>query len=440
MIVLKDKTLLSLFVATLAVFSSFTAFFPVLPLYLKEMGASNFEVGAVMSAFPVGVLVFRPITGWFMSLHGRRWTLVAGTIFLAVTTLLYIPAKSAWILMAVRFFHGMGIAAFTTGSIVLLSDVTTFENRGLIMGYIGAANYLGFGLGPFLASTLFKSASIEWVFFLAALLAVVGFVSALGIQEPPQESDEETVSLPVRDTLLKRYILVPSLFVFVVGLVQGGVVNFLPLVLNDQAPNVDAGLFFVFFSISVLLIRILAGKVADQYGRGLVIFIAIFVLVASLQILDAVQNLWMLVGAALLYGFGYGSMQPTLTALVADNTTFRTRGTVFSLYYAVFDIGMLSSGYLFGALADLFDTGIIYSLASGLYLVAALFFLTNIQRSITQSVKWIFSIRKPGYQCKICNNQMGVDPCHLCGYRGGFVRSAVDSVRLSPSDGASHRS
>lgn len=319
------RTLIGLFAATLFVFSSFTSFFPVLPLYLKSMGASNLQVGAVMSSFPIGVLAFRPLVSWMLNRKGRKWTLMFGTLILAVTTGCYLLAQNIPQLMIVRFFHGTGIAAFTTASIVLISDVTTFANRGHVMGVVGVANYVGFGLGPYAASKLYKSFSIDTVFLLALILASLAILMVLIIQK--QNEPHAAASKGAwKQALKKRYLLVPCLFVFIVSLVQGGIVNFLPVFLQVKAPLVDAGVFFLVFSFSVLLIRILAGKTADRYGRGIVIFIATTLLSLSIVVLSLTTALWMLVLAALLYGLGYGSQQPTLTAFVADNTTFENRG------------------------------------------------------------------------------------------------------------------
>jgi MFS family permease len=416
------RTLIGLFAATLFVFASFTSFFPVLPLYLKSMGSSNLQVGAVMSSFPIGVLAFRPLVSWMLNRKGRKWTLMFGTLTLACTTGCYLLAQDIPQLMIVRFFHGTGIAAFTTASIVLISDVTTYTNRGHVMGVVGVANYVGFGIGPYAASKLYHAFSIDMVFLYALILAILAIAMVLIIQKQ-NEPHFSASKGSWKQALKKRYILVPCLFVFIVALIQGGIVNFLPVFLQVKASQVDAGLFFLVFSFSVLLIRILAGKAADRYGRGIVIFSATSLLSLSIAVLSMTTSLWFLVLASLLYGLGYGSQQPTLTAFVADNTTFANRGAVFSVYYSIFDLGMLSSGYFFGGIADTFGVQMIYPVAAGLYVLGVLFFITMIQDSVKRSLKWVISLRSPGKLCKICYQPMGTDPCHICGHRGGFVKS-----------------
>lgn len=411
--IIKDRRLLSLFLSTLLVFASFTAFFPVLPLHLKALGASNFMVGAVMSSFPVGVLLFRPVVSRALEKKGRRWTLMFGTISLSASTLLYLVAATPMALAVVRFLHGVGISAFTQASIVLISDITTQKNRGEIMGYMGVANYVGFGVGPYLAGRLYADHSAQFVFIYAAVAALFATVSLLWLSADQKPHHHHHEKLSFIRTISHRWILVPSLFILIASLVQGSIVIFMPVFLKEVAA-LDSGPFFLVFSFSVLFSRIVAGKTADRYGRGIVL------LGASLFIAAAIGTLWqtrteaLLVLAAVFYGIGYGSQQPTMSAYVADNTNYHTRGAIFGFYYAVFDIGVLTAGYLFGAVADYLSLLYIYPVALGLYALSTLFFLLNIESTPGKSLQWIFSLRSKGPVCQFCQNAAGVDPCLYC--------------------------
>jgi MFS family permease len=420
--IIKDKRLFSLFFSTLLVFTSFTSFFPVLPLYLRELGSSNFMVGIVMSSFPIGVLLFRPAVSWALEKKGRRWTLMAGTMALSLTTALYILVPNPQWLIVVRFFHGIGISAFTTASIVLISDLTTHENRGEVMGLMVVANYVGFGVGPFFASRLYDWISINSVFIFATVTAVLSFLVLLLISHEEEHVSDKQIKQSFFETINKRWIIVPNILILVASLVQGSIVMFMPVFLKEVA-QLDSGLFFLLFSFSALLIRIIAGKAADLYGRGIVVFVASLFIGASLISLWLTRSYYVLFLSAILYGIGYGSQQPTMSAYVADNTSYQNRSTIFGLYYAVFDVGVLSSGYIFGAISDYSSINHIFPIAFIIYICAILLFLTQIQSTIKKSITWIFTLRSCGKVCRICNNQIGIDPCHICGHRGGFAKS-----------------
>ena len=154
-----------------------------------------------MSSFPIGVLCFRPAVSWTLEKKGRRWTLLAGTCALSITTLLYVLVQNLQWLIVVRFFHGIGISAFTTASIVLISDITTHENRGEIMGIMGVANYVGFGIGPFFASRLYNLISINSVFLFATFAALLSFLVLLILSDEEKHVSDIQINLSFFQTI-----------------------------------------------------------------------------------------------------------------------------------------------------------------------------------------------------------------------------------------------
>ena len=428
--IIKNRTFVSLFASTFFVFASFTAFFPVLPLYLKQLDASNFQIGSVMSAFPVGILLFRPVVSYLISKKGRRLTLIFGTVSLFLTSLLYFSTQNLNLLLLIRLLHGSGVSAFTTASIVLLSDSTTYENRGRIMGIMGIANYVGLGAGPYFADIVFKKWNINSVFVISALLALAGFIAVLWLSESVSQGSDHQSRGNLRETIFKRWVLVPAALNFLTAVIQGSILIFLPVFLKARG-NLDAGAFYLFFSLAILFSRIIAGQAADRFGRGIVIVAASLFLVSAILTLSLTQTMLVLIFAALLYGAGYGSQQPTLSALVADNTSYISRSHVFAFYYSMFDVGVLSAGFFLGAIADKFSVGAIYPIAIVMYLAGIILFITQNQKNVSISLNWVLRRRTMGKTCKICNNALGVDPCHLCGHHGGFIKISEEDIQKS---------
>lgn len=418
MTIFKNRNLLALFVATLLYFISFTAFFPVLPIQVQALGANNFWIGTVMSAFPVGILLFRPAVGALIARWGRRGTMIAGAMGLTLASGFYLVIHSIYPLIFLRAVHGLGVAAFTTASMVYVSDLSNPENRTEVIGGIAIASYVGTGLGPFLASLIQQRLGLAPVFVLATVMAALALGCLFPMQESPHQP--ETGGQPrLQETILQRWVLVPCGFLLTTALLQGAIIIFLPLFLLEYG-DLNPGLFFLFFSISVVIVRLLAGKFTDRQGRGLVIVVASVLVLISVWVLWRWHSFQGLVLAAFLYGSGFGLQQPTMSAMVADNTTFVTRSRIFSFYFATFDFGVLMAGYAFGMIADWLSIQWIFPSAAALYLLGLLFFITQIQATAKSSLLWNFSRRSAGAICPICYSPMGVDPCHLCGDRGGF--------------------
>ena len=91
------------------------------------MGANKQEIGIVMGCFAIGLLLFRPMLGRLADERGRKIVLLIGTIVAAIAPFGYLVFKSIPLLMLVRVFHGISIAAFTTGYTALVADLAPAE-------------------------------------------------------------------------------------------------------------------------------------------------------------------------------------------------------------------------------------------------------------------------------------------------------------------------
>jgi MFS family permease len=126
--------MLILFAAGLLFWSSIGASLSTLPLYIEDLGGSKREVGIVMGSFAVGLLIFRPQLGELADRRSRKIVLIIGALVAAIAPFGYLVFTSIPGLIALRAFHGISIAAFTTAYAALVSDIAPAENRGEVLG------------------------------------------------------------------------------------------------------------------------------------------------------------------------------------------------------------------------------------------------------------------------------------------------------------------
>jgi MFS family permease len=53
-------------------FTAFYMLFPTLPLFIKQMGGNETQVGLAMGAFMLTAVIFRPFVGGLLDRFGRR--------------------------------------------------------------------------------------------------------------------------------------------------------------------------------------------------------------------------------------------------------------------------------------------------------------------------------------------------------------------------------
>ena len=124
------RSLLVLFATGLLFWMSIAILLPTLPAYLDTIGINQQQIGLIIGAFAIGLLATRSVIGRLVDRRGRKFVLIVGTIVVAISPLGYLTATSVPLLMAIRVFHGISIAAFTTAHSTLVV-VSAEPNRQL---------------------------------------------------------------------------------------------------------------------------------------------------------------------------------------------------------------------------------------------------------------------------------------------------------------------
>ncbi|MBD2503814.1 MFS transporter [Anabaena azotica] len=381
--------LLILFTAGLLFWSSTATFLPTLPLYIEDVGGSKQEIGVVMGGFAIGLLLFRPVLGRLADQHGRKLLLLIGTFVATTAPFGYLAFKAIPILMLVRIFHGISIAAFTTGYSALVADLAPMAIRGEIISYMSLTAPIGLAIGPALGGYLQVATGYPLLFLLTAELAFIGLLGALQVNNPPAQKQQAIQNNSnFWQILSSPRVRIPSLVMLLVGIGVGAVHTFAPLFIKSTGAELNAGLFFTITAISSFMIRIVAGKASDRLGRGLFITFGIVAyIIASLLLFFANSRITFIL-AALAEGCGGGTMISMITTLMADRSLPQERGRIFAICIAGFDLGIAIAAPILGFIAQQMGYRSIFFYTSALMFLALLIFLTLSNKNLTHSLKF----------------------------------------------------
>ncbi|MBD2344631.1 MFS transporter [Anabaena subtropica] len=381
--------LLILFTAGLLFWSSTATFLPTLPLYIEDVGGSKQEIGIVMGGFAIGLLLFRPMLGRLADQHGRKLLLLIGTMVATTAPFGYLAFKAIPLLMLVRIFHGISIAAFTTGYSALVADLSPVATRGEIISYMSLTAPLGLAMGPALGGYLQDATGYPFLFLLTAELAFIGLLGALQVNNPPVKKERtRTKDSNFWQILTSPRVRVPTLVMLLIGVGVGAVHTFVPLFIKSTGVEFNAGLFYTIAAIASFSLRIFAGKASDRFGRGLFITFGIVAyLLASLLLWQANStNAFIL--AALAEGCGGGTMISMITTMMADRSLPQERGQIFAICIAGFDLGIAIAAPFLGLVAEQTGYRSMFAYTTGLTLLALLIFLTLSSKNLTYSLRF----------------------------------------------------
>src|SRR5260221_5485878 len=103
---------------------------PILPLFLRERGASYSFVGLIVGAALAAQAVGQWPAGWLAERIGRKEMMVLGLLVASAASLMFLLPLSVEWLVAVRFLQGLGFAAAAPAEIGVGADVVPAGELG----------------------------------------------------------------------------------------------------------------------------------------------------------------------------------------------------------------------------------------------------------------------------------------------------------------------
>jgi DHA1 family multidrug resistance protein-like MFS transporter len=373
---IENQTLLILCATTIVVMMGHGIISPVLPLYAQSFGVGTAMIGLTITVFGAARLVVNLPAGLLSERYGRRLLLFGGPAVMALGSLGSGFAPTFGWLIASRFVSGAGSAMYMTGAIILLTDITTDENRGRLMSIYQGSLLAGVAIGPAVGGFVAEAFGLAAPFFLVAALAGLTMLWSFGrmpetaqrqreATPPPERGGGETPARQsarqsVMSVLARPGFLLVCLLTLSIFLTRtGGRLTLLPLVGENRlgmSPG-TLGLVFAMMTVLNLLTLAPAGTMIDKLGRKAVIVPSALLTGAALLLFAVSGEVWVFVLAGVLHGFGTGIVGPAPAAYAADVAPAAMRGLTMSLYRTFGDAGFVIGPVLLGWLADLAGFG-----------------------------------------------------------------------------------
>jgi len=347
-----NKTFFLILVVSFLMFLSMYILLPTLPLYAQTLGGNETVAGTIVGIFTLSAVLIRPWIGNLLDRKGRKVILLIGVGIFLISVLAYNLAFSIVTLLALRAVHGIGWGASTTATGTMASDIIPAVRRAEGMGYYGIAATIAMSLGPALGLYLVEYSNYSVLFTGAAILAALGLAGSFFINyEPPRKNLKGAEALLVKGVILEKTAIPPALVLFFITLTYGGIVSFLPSYANYRGVE-NIGIFFTVYALVLLFGRPIIGKLADRYGARKFLVPGILLMAAALLLLVKASSLPMFLLVGVVYGLGFGTVQPILNALVISLSPPERRGAANATFAVAMDLGIGLGAITLGFLAQ----------------------------------------------------------------------------------------
>jgi len=348
------------------------------PSYVqKKFQADDMTLSLVTSVFALSAIAARFMTAALMRKVGRNALLYAGLGIGTVITALYILADSIGSLLLMRVGYGIGFGMASTIIPTLVSRIIPASRMGEGIGYFGLSTSLAMSLGPMIGLNVMKEAGFDKLAVAGAatlLLSIPILLLTRAIPPQPRNPVSSSSVTPSKAPFNKRLIFPASLNVLL-AITYGGLLSFIAL-FGESVHLEQVGLFFLFNAVTVIMIRPISGKIFDRKGHAAVLVPAVICVIASLAVLSYATTMPLLIVSALLYGLGFGAIQPTIQAWMLRSSTQAQYGMANSMFYNSTDLGVASGAFILGAISAATDYAVMYRYAAGFMALFLVLFAT----------------------------------------------------------------
>ncbi len=344
------------------IFLGFQMTLPTIPLYVEELGGNDQLIGVVVGIFTFSALLVRPYAGHTLESKGRKFVYLTGLLIFIIAVGSYGFFPTIAFLFFMRFIQGIGWGFSTTASGTIASDIIPLKRRGEGMGYYGLSGNVALAFGPSLGLALVGILSYMQLFIICALLGLAAFLLSSRIRYKKIEKNHQ-VKKEAKWDFYEKSALKPSMLLFFITVTFGGIASFLPLYTVEKGID-GIQWYFLLFALALMVSRTFAGKLYDLKGHKAIFIPGTVFIVIAMLLLAWLLNTTVLLIAAVLYGIGFGSVQPALQAWSIENAPKDRRGMANATFFSSFDLGVGIGALVFGQIGHSFGYYTIY-LVSG---------------------------------------------------------------------------
>lgn len=328
--------------------ASFNMLIPELPEYLSGLGGAEYK-GLIIALFTITAGISRPFSGKLTDKIGRVPIMAIGSIVCFVCSLLYPLLTTVSGFLLLRLLHGFSTGFKPTATAAYVADIVPKERWGEALGLHGICFSTGMAIGPAIGSTIKNYTSMDFLFYTSALFALLSIIILLNMKETLQAKEKFKFSLlKLKSKDIFDFGVLPAALITFLSYVAYGVILTLIPDWTSHLGLENKGVFFMIFTISSLLVRFVAGKVSDTYGRVPIINIGLVLLFLSLVVIAYFETQNGLFAGAFIYGISLGILSPALNAWTIDFSKPDERGRAVSTMYIALEAGIGGGAFAAG--------------------------------------------------------------------------------------------
>ncbi len=350
---------------------SFTILIPILYLYGREFGLTDFQTSLLFAIYAIAQFFATPVIGKLSDRHGRKPLLIislAGTVI--ANALAFV---AGWWQIAALLFFARFLDGITGGNIsviqAVIADVTPSEQRAKAFGLFGAVTFgLGFTMGPALSLGLQTLGQpLRMTFLVSSVIATIALLlTVFGLPETLEtRSTEPTNLLDLGFNNLITGLKLPRLgLLFVINFLIGttftiftfGFQPYFIQVLGQTNKSLTA-LFILFGIIGALVQAKGLSLLNKRFSLSLILCAGLLLRGLTFVSMPAFQNVTYFIGVSIIFSVFNALVQPTITTLISLNAKPEVQGMALGVNASYLNVSNAFGPMIAGAIVNQAEVG-----------------------------------------------------------------------------------
>jgi len=338
-----DATLSTLFGVTLMAVLGVSSITPAFPLIVRELGITPGQVGLLVSVFTIPGVLFSPVAGVLADRLGRRRVLAPALFLFGLAGAACGFSGSFSVLLALRFFQGVGASALGVLVPTIISDIYDGWERTVALGYNASVLSIGTASYPIAGGAL---AMIGWRYpFMLPIFALPIGLAVIFRMRNPEPENHQPFGLYIRSAAgTLRSPRVAGLFIIGIMsfvILYGSYLTYLPFLLDKRfgSSSFVIGLIMSTTSISTALVSSRIGFFVRQCGENRLLGVGFALYGIGMLLMPFMPVAGMFVLPTAIYGAGMGLNNPCIQSLLGAQAPREHRAAFMSLFSMMLRIG-----------------------------------------------------------------------------------------------------
>ncbi|MDY6971885.1 MAG: MFS transporter [Thermodesulfobacteriota bacterium] len=323
---------------------------PILPIYAKELGASEGQIGFLFASYSLVLLLTLLPFGLMVDRYGKKHLIVSGMFLLGISSILFATSHSLPQLTVSRMLQGLSASCTWAAALPLAAAAASEGKRGIEMSSVTISTGIGTILGPVVGGL----GSIHTPFYACiAFSSLLFFLSLIYLKKTPFKKEYSNLKEKLKRVLMQGEVQAACIAISFLYFALGMLETLFPLYMTScQCRRITVGLLFGIFGIFFVVVQPIIGAWSDRMGRTfpMVLGLSMTAVVIPVPFRFVTIVPWVLL--FMIMGISSAMVFTPTYPLIADGVKPSDQGVAYGLNSWVFSLGYLLGPWLGGALTE----------------------------------------------------------------------------------------